>query len=312
MLTEYLLCPQCSSQLSSVNQTSLSFQCNDGHKYYQSQCGILDLLPDTSDKNLLQEQQHWDDVSQKGYRITIGHRTAVPNIHIDNKIVKEHSNLYKDIIAKEWPDHSNRTISIVDLGCGQGSAISFLDSIEFLGVEYIGIDVSMKMLEDAIKIKFPNNWKIKFVRASANERIFKENSLDIIFCAGALHHLQTNAVIRWISSSLKPNGLFILNEPSDKNPFAKIGRRVVHDFHTKGEKPLVPSEVKRIAAHSNLELRYEKGMNFLIGPVYYLMGILNLPKVIVLSFYYPLHFIDLFIRSPSLNYSFIQVYKKRV
>lgn len=311
MLADCLLCPQCNSQLLNSNQTSLSFQCNNGHQLYQYKRGIIDLLPHTSDKNLLHEQQHWDDVAQNGYKMTINHKTIFPNVYIGNRIWKECCNIYKVIIAKEL-ENINRTISIVDIGCGSGSAISYFSPIDFFEVEYIGIDVSLKLLEEAIKRKLPNNWKVLFLRASANEGIFKENSLDIIFCSSALHHMQTNAIIKWISSSLKPGGLFILNEPSDKNPFAKIGRRVVHNLNTEGERPLVPSEVKQIAAHNNLELRYEKGKDFLVGPIWYLMGIFNLPKLISLSFYYPLHFIDSFIRSPNLNYSFIQIYKKRV
>jgi SAM-dependent methyltransferase len=66
----------------------------------------------------------------------------------------------------------------------------------------------------------PDNWNIRFIRASANMGLFKENSLDIVFSASALHHLELNAVVEWVSKSLKPNELLILHEPSSGNPFA--------------------------------------------------------------------------------------------
>ncbi len=67
--------------------------------------------------------------------MTIGNKTSVPNIHFGKRIVKEQQQIHKEFIAKEWHNHSNMTISITELGCGSGSAISYLGSIEFLDVE---------------------------------------------------------------------------------------------------------------------------------------------------------------------------------
>jgi SAM-dependent methyltransferase len=304
MWAKYLVCPRCSSELLDESQDSLSFRCNNGHEYHQSNSGVLDLLPLTFDKNILDEQQHWDSVSSKGKM------TLVPSIHIRKKMFSVYSNLYKEIIVNELPNYSNKTVSIAEIGCGSGSAASYLSSIQFHNIEYIGIDVSIRTLEFAAKRELPSNWNSRFIRASANEGIFKKDSLDIIFCTAALHHLNIDSTIKWISASLRPNGIFILNEPSSRNPFATIGRRIIHDFHTAGEKPLKPSDINNIACNYNLQLKYEKGKDFLTGPISYLMGILKLPKVMVLCFYHTTHLIDLFIRSPSLNYSFVQVYKK--
>ena len=112
---------------------------------------------------------------------------------------------------------------------------------------------------------FPRNWIAQFVRTSVALPTFKENSLDIAFSAAALHHLNVNDSIKWLSASIKKGGLLILNEPSIGNPFAKIGRKMTHGFHTKGEKPLLPGEIKDINSRTGLTLTYEKGLHFLTG-----------------------------------------------
>jgi hypothetical protein len=75
-----------------------------------------------------------------------------------------------------------------------------------------------------------------------------------------LHHLQLDNVIGWTSESLRPDGLLFINEPSDNNPFAKVGRKLTHDFLTKGEKHLSPSIPKKIANNHNMKLICEMAL----------------------------------------------------
>ena len=112
------------------------------------------------------------------------------------------------------------------------------------------------------------------------------------------------------SKSLKKGGIFILCEPSSKNPFASVGRRILKGFHTPGEKPLEPSEVQGLAEKNGLTMVYQKGEHFLTGPMEYLLGLRNVPVILVKLIYYLTTKVDLIIRSPSYNYDFIQAYKK--
>jgi len=164
-------------------------------------------------------------------------------------------------VSCEWPYFSHKKISIADIARGYGSAIRYSGDLDFATVDYVGIDVSskfMSMYDVLLNRELPKSWRIQFVRASANESIFKDSSLDIVFSASSLHHLEVNAVINWISKALKAGGLFILNEPSEMNPFARIGRKIVRDYHTKSEKPLLPSKLNRICQQHSLRLKYEK------------------------------------------------------
>jgi SAM-dependent methyltransferase len=197
-------------------------------------------------------------------------------------------------------------------------ALSFLLRLGFSRVDYIGIDISVKMMELAKKnnMNIPTNWNTLFIRSSANEGIFEEDSLDIVFCDGVLARLDLGSVIEWVTRALRPGGLFIFNDNSDKNLFAKICRRLIPNFHLRydphneGQKCLAPDYVKEKADRYHLRLVYEKGLHFFNGRLQYLTEIFNIPKPIMVCVYHAARFVDYFITSPSWSYSFVQAYKK--
>jgi SAM-dependent methyltransferase len=297
-----ILCPVC-NELIKIGASSCS--CIKGHKF-TIRSSIIDLLTNIDDKILLEEEEHWDDYAIKGPSIEA-------NPYIKGKIFKDYEALFYRCIIAEWPDYSQKNICAVDIGCGSGTAIRFLVCVNFAKVDYVGMDISLHSMlrcEEVSTSRLPPGWKVQFVRASANMSLFKDNSLDIVFSTSALHHLHVDDVIKWISKSLKSGGLFILNEPSEMNPFAKLGRKVIRNFHTKGEKPLLPENIKKIANKYNLYLSYEKGLHFLSGPLMYCVEILHFPMPFSVFSYYVSRIFDHFMFSPSWNYSFVQVYRR--
>lgn len=297
-----ILCPACNQPIT-VNIKSCT--CPAGHNY-SLRNNIVDFLPNTDDEILKEEVRHWDDYAMKGKAST------EVNSYIKGKIYNDYDDIFYEFITNEWPDYDKKNICVADIGCGSGSAIRFLKNINFAGVDYVGIDVSLHMLTsgDLYKALTPN-WKVRYVRASANTGLFKESSLDMVFSASALHHLRANDVIKWVSKSLKCGGLFIMHEPTETNPFARLGRKMVKDFYTQGEKPLNPTKIRKIAHEHNLDLIYEKGLHFLTGPLMYLVQILRFPAPLSVLSYSVSKVIDRFVVSPFWNYSFVQVYRRR-
>jgi SAM-dependent methyltransferase len=301
---DLLICPVCEESL----QISLDHSiCKKGHQFPVIE-GILDLLPDVKDSNLLDEVQHWNDVAAKGKM------KLVPDKYIGNRIIEDYRKLFKRCIEVAWKGNLPSRISMADIGCGEGSAMRYLGMLQFGNVDYIGIDLSVKSMKLCLTGSYhiPKNWNVRFIKGSAETGIFKENSLDIVFSASALHHLNLFSVMKWIGKSLKPNGILILHEPSSKNPFAKVGRKFIHDFHTKGEKPIEPSSIRQLSHEHNLSLVYEKGLHFLTGSIQYLVGKVRAPFPLVFCIYHLSRYIDSIILSPSFNYSFIQAYIKKV
>jgi SAM-dependent methyltransferase len=298
-----ILCPICNQP---VKTGVASCTCAKGHEFAIINSSIIDFLPNIDDETIKEEEKHWDDFATKG-------TTTVPNSYIKSKIFDDYNTLFHRCIVNEWPDYSQKNVSIVEIGCGPGSALRFLSGINFAGVDYVGIDVSVQSMltsKDLYKGLTPN-WKVRYVRASANTGLFKDSTLDLVFSASALHHLRVNDVIKWVSKSLKSGGLFIMHEPTETNPFARLGRRMVKDFHTKGEKPLDPKKIRKIANDNNLDLIYEKGLHFLSGPMMYCVEMLHFPVSLTTFTYRITSVIDRIVISPSWNYSFIQVYRRK-
>src|SRR5215216_2191391 len=238
---QIIVCPICRAPIN-INPSLSAPKCDKGHSFVLRD-GILDLLSVTSDENILEEEKHWDQFATRG-RLSIA-----PNSFMQEKVFEDYRLTFQSLVSSEWPDFSHKTLSIADIACGYGSAIRYLGDLDFAGVDYVGIDVSSKfmlMYDIILNRELPKSWRVQFIRASANKSIFKDSSLDIVFSTSSLHHLDVNAVVAWISKALKPGGLFLLNEPSEMNPFARIGRKMIRNYHTKGEKPLLPNKLNRI------------------------------------------------------------------
>ena len=297
-----ILCPTCNRP---ITISVASCACAEGHKFNVINNNIIDFLPNMAEESLKEEEEHWDNYALKG-------TARIANSYIKTKIFDDYDSLFYRFITDVWPDYSQKSVNVAEIGCGPGSAIRFLTGIDFASIDYVGIDVSLKAMLSAGNIYNPlkPNWSVKYIRSSANIRSFEDNSLDIVFSASALHHLQVNEVIEWVSKSLKPGGLFIMHEPSEINPFARLGRKFMKNFHTTGEKPLHPKRIKKISNEHNLDLIYEKGLHFLSGPMMYCVQILHLPSSLAVLSYSISKVIDRFIASPSWNYSFIQVYRR--
>jgi SAM-dependent methyltransferase len=296
-----ILCPVCKEGIDLLS--SKFAKCSRGHAF-EVRNGVIDLMPKISDASLKEEEEHWNKVTKEEDNV------IRKNSFMNGKMVEDCRRIYKQVITNEWSDYQTKHPCIGEIGCGSGSAISYLRDIGFASVNYVGADISLDRLVLGASSHFPRNWVAQFIRTSVAHPTFKENSLDIAFSAAALHHLNVNDSIKWLSASIKKGGLLILNEPSIGNPFAKIGRKMTHGFHTKGEKPLMPGEIKAISGRTGLTLTYEKGLHFLTGSLQYLLGNLNLPKKVVLCSCYLSRGIDRMVASPYLNYSFIQVYRK--
>ena len=306
---QLIVCPLCNSDLTTNSRVS---ECNRGHAFPIVD-GIIDLMPDIeNDKELFDEEHRWDKVADKGF----GEIGLMPNQFIESRGLKDRLALSEHVIKIQWPDCEGKNVSIGEIGCGNRSAMSYLRNIGFANVDYVGIDISIKMMKLAANEGVPKNWKTQFARISANTGVFKENSLDLVACDGVLARLELIHVMEWISKSLKPNGLFILHDYSDGNLFAKFGRKLIpnfqkrYDFDNEGKLCLVPAQVKLTASKQNLHLVFEKGLHFLNGRLQYFAQIVNMPKPIVVCCYYIGRSIDYFVSSPSWSYSFIQVFKK--
>ena len=97
--------------------------------------------------------------------------------------------------------------TILDVGCGTGRLCSFVQDKH---VDYIGVDISQKMLEVAKR----DCAQGKFLQASMLRLPFTDHTFDRVFSIAALHHLATAderlAALRESVRVLKPGGKLYL------------------------------------------------------------------------------------------------------
>lgn len=135
------------------------------------------------------------------------------------KKVKDDYNLIGDDFSKTrkslWPDFNffskyfSKNFSVLDLGCGNGRLLDFLEDFEFSN--YLGVDNSNKLLKCARELHPANDFR----HMDIIELHGLDSKFDCIFSIASFHHvppsLQIETLLRW--KSLLNNGgyLFMTN-----------------------------------------------------------------------------------------------------
>ncbi|MDD5606581.1 MAG: methyltransferase domain-containing protein [Candidatus Pacebacteria bacterium] len=137
---------------------------------------------------------------------------------------------------KEWllNELLNTNKKFLDYCCGEGETCLFLAKE---GVDVTGIDisdVSIKLAEEkALKEVIKDN--LNFLVMDGENMTFSDNTFDVIFCSGVLHHLDINKAFQELNRVLKPNGKIICNEPLAYNPIFQLYRKRTPQLRTEWE-----------------------------------------------------------------------------
>jgi ubiquinone/menaquinone biosynthesis C-methylase UbiE len=107
----------------------------------------------------------------------------IKNLEKDYDMMAESFSRTRD---RMWPelkflfDYSRKNEKVLDLGCGNGRFSQYLQ-----GADYTGVDASQKMIEQAKK-RFPDK---KFIKGSALDLPFKDNSFHKIYSIAMIHQI---------------------------------------------------------------------------------------------------------------------------
>jgi SAM-dependent methyltransferase len=105
--------------------------------------------------------------------------------------------------------------TVLDFGCGTGSATPFLLGMPGM-TSLVGVDVSARSLEHA---------RQEHGGAAARFHLFSDyqpdGSIDLAFCNGVFHHVplgERAAAVQYIARALRPGGVFAMWENNPWNP----------------------------------------------------------------------------------------------
>jgi ubiquinone/menaquinone biosynthesis C-methylase UbiE len=119
-------------------------------------------------------------------------------------IHKTHSKQHYEILKSVFMKLKNK--NILDIACGTGSIIKYLDSSN----RYTGLDIAYRLLKKASKRTRPGRFKrTDLIQGRAEDLPFKNNSFDFACCNTALHMIPDyKKAIKEISRTLKAGGAF--------------------------------------------------------------------------------------------------------
>ncbi|MEX2150244.1 MAG: methyltransferase domain-containing protein [Steroidobacteraceae bacterium] len=125
---------------------------------------------------------------------------------------------------------------VLEIGCFDGSRTvelaAIADKVFAIDVSPVAVALTLSQVQD---LRLAN---VEVCLGDAEKLDFLDASLDVVFCAGVLHHLNVEAALREIHRVLTPRGHAIFREPLAHNPLIHLYRKLTPDARTADEHPL--------------------------------------------------------------------------
>lgn len=93
---------------------------------------------------------------------------------------------------------------------------------------------------------------------NANRLGFGDETFDLVFGAGILHHLDLPTAIEEVRRVLRPGGTCVFHEPLGVNPVGKLVRALTPSARTADERPLGMDDLRRFAARFESRFHFEQ------------------------------------------------------
>ena len=98
-----------------------------------------------------------------------------------------------------------------------------------MGAYVTGFDISQSAVDFAHRLAEFNGFPhLRFERKNFYELDYPDDSFDIVYGASVLHHLKDQELVaRHLYRVIRPGGMAVFDENSDRNPFYGIARRLL-------------------------------------------------------------------------------------
>lgn len=175
---------------------------------------------------------HDDKVDRRGHERD---SADLPELHRNNK--KYYSTVDKSVqFINQWiADHAPGKV-VLDYACGQGKLARRAAAA---GAELaIGLDISGQSIANARLDAEEEGLADStfFLQGDCEATGLPDNSVDVIFCSGMLHHLDVTIAFPELHRIMRPGGVCLAVEALDYNPIVKAYRLLTPSLRTEWEK----------------------------------------------------------------------------
>lgn len=162
---------------------------------------------------------------------------------------REHLNKWYTAI-RHGAERQNRLVldyasgkDVLEYGCADGWLSIDELKLPEKAHSLTGIDISDVAIQKATaRAGRGGFWNAQFLTMDAEATTFPENSFDVVFGRGILHHLELQKCCSEISRILRDNGVAIFCEPMGHNPLINLYRRRTPDIRTVDEHPFLMTD----------------------------------------------------------------------
>lgn len=128
-----------------------------------------------------------------------------------------------------------RGLTVLELGAGLGEASAWF---AVHGARVIATDLSGGMLRVTERVAALRGASVESVQMDGATLAVADGSVDIVYGANVLHHVDTERCLREVHRVLKPGGRAAFWDPVQYNPVINVYRRMAGQVRSEDEHPL--------------------------------------------------------------------------
>ena len=196
----------------------------------------------------------------------------------ENIFYKALYNISEDFF--DYLKNNAKNSEVLDYGCGAGSFVEKV--IKFKPKKIVGIDISEISINKAKERAKELKINVNFIVDNCEKTQFPDNSFDIVYGSGILHHLQIDKCLDEIYRILKSKGNLLFIEPLGTNPLINFYRKLTPKSRSIDEHPLIEKDFDYINnKFSEIEIKYYGFLTLIFFPFYKLPNVSNFFKFLV-------------------------------
>jgi len=184
----------------------------------------------------------------------------------ENRFYKALGNMFVDFDQEIQNDCKDK--NILDYGCGIG--LNTEKYLKYLPKKITGIDISEISLQKARKrVKLYENQKVEFKQDNCENLSLENESFELVYGTGVLHHLKLDLAIKEIARVLKKDGKIIFVEPLGTNPIINLYRWMTPKARSQDEHPFNEKDFAFMRNYfKDLKIKYYGFLTLIFYPFY--------------------------------------------